>query len=225
MKLFAISDLHLSLGTDKPMDIFGHSWENYEERLEKNWRETISDDDTVIINGDISWATYLENTTEDFKFINNLPGRKIFLKGNHDYWWTTLNKQNAFYEENDFSTINVLQNNFYMVKDAAICGTRGWQLTKNNEHDRKVYERELQRLKLSLDAAAANKPREIITALHYPPDNKFKELLSNYRVSVCVYGHLHGNSYRYVRDTIEDGISYRLVSCDYLNFIPLEIKL
>ena len=227
MAIYAISDLHLSLGTDKPMDIFGSHWEDYENKLRENWRRLVQDDDIVLINGDVSWAMYLQNIYEDFAYINALTGKKILSKGNHDYWWTTHKSQSDYCASNGFTTINFLQNNHYMVGDIAICGTRGWALTKNNDEDKKIHNRELERLKLSLSSAEKDSPREIIAALHYPPDRAFKEILTNHRVSTCVYGHLHGNSYRhdgYTKDEIIDGVSYRLVSCDYLNFTPLKIN-
>lgn len=220
MALFAISDLHLSFGTDKPMDVFGHRWEDYENRLKMNWENIVSENDTVIMNGDNSWATYLEDTKSDFDFINNLPGKKILLKGNHDYWWSTINKQRKFCEEMGFSTINFLQNQCIMCDDIAICGTRGWQLTSGDEHDIKVYQREIERLKLSLNDALKYSPNHIVCALHYPPDESYKKVMEEFGVSVCLYGHLHGNSHKLISDTVENGIIYRLVSCDYLNFVP-----
>lgn len=225
MALYAISDLHLSLGTDKPMSVFGGNWENYEEKLQKNWNEKVKPDDTVIINGDVSWAMYLEHTDRDFEFINNLNGTKLISKGNHDYWWTTMKKQKEFCEKMGFNTINFLQNNCYMYKNTAVCATRGWILTSNNAEDKRIYSRELERLQLGLRAANAKNPDKIIAALHYPPDLNFMTVLENFGVSICVYGHLHGNvraNSNYFEDTV-NGIEYRLVSCDYLDFDPLRL--
>ncbi len=223
MALYAISDLHLSLGTDKPMDVFGEHWENYEQRLKENWESAVSGDDTVIVNGDNSWATYIQNAVEDFSFINSLPGRKILSKGNHDYWWTTMNKQTAFCRQHGFDTINFLHNNHYMCGGAAICGTRGWQITKNDDEDRKIHNRELERLELSLRSAIPSDPEQIIVALHYPPDDKFKAVLSRYGVRTCVYGHLHGAAHKNAVNTTIEGIKLRLVSCDFLQFTPMKI--
>lgn len=223
MALFAISDLHLSLGTDKPMDIFGDNWENYENKLKENWERIVKNDDIVILNGDNSWATYIQHAFSDFAFINSLPGCKIISKGNHDYWWTTMNKQVVFCKENGFDTINFLHNNHYMYEDVAICGTRGWQLTKNDDEDKKIYNRELERLEISIKSAVSSNPNEILVALHYPPDSKFKAVLKKFGVKTCVYGHLHGHAHKNaINDTIE-GIKFRLVSCDFLHFNPMKI--
>lgn len=236
MAIFAISDLHLALGVEKPMDVFGERWTNYMERLEVLWKDTISVNDFVIIPGDISWATYLETSYEDFKFIDNLPGKKIFLKGNHDYWWTTLRKLEAFTEENNFSTIRFLHNNCYRIEDIILCGTRGWKCPDSDdfdEEDEKIYRRELQRLQLSLkcaDEISQNISREnIVAALHYMPFNSrgepsdFVGLMEKYKVKVCLYGHLHGEG---IKNAIEGRVGeteYRLVSADHLQFKPMKI--
>lgn len=221
MALFAISDLHLSFGTDKPMDIFGSRWENYEKKLQENWNKDISPDDVVIVNGDNSWAMYLEDTYEDFKFINSLNGTKLLLKGNHDYWWTTMSKHEKWCQKNCFDTIKFIHNNHYMYGDTAICGTKGWQLTDKSPDDVKVYNRERERLVNSLKSAAGAK--KIIAALHYPPDEGFKSVLREYKVDFCVFGHLHAGGFKDYKDFDEDGIAYRLVSCDYLGFEPYKI--
>lgn len=223
MSLFAVSDLHLSLGTDKPMDIFGENWENHENKLKENWGRLVKNDDVVILNGDISWATYLENTVQDFSFIESLPGKKIISKGNHDYWWTTLKKQVEFCAENGFETINFLHNNHYMYGGMAICGTRGWQLTANDDEDKKIYNREMERLCLSLKSSLLSNPSEILVALHYPPDSAFKSIMKKYGVKRCVYGHLHGQAHKYALNSTIDGIKYELVSCDFLKFSPLKL--
>ncbi len=223
MALFSISDLHLSFGTDKPMDVFGKKWQNYEEKLKANWNNAVSDEDVVIVNGDNSWATYLGDTFEDFSFINSLNGTKLVSKGNHDYWWTTMNKHRKWCEENNFNTIKFLHNNYYMYKDTAICGTRGWQLTKGDAEDLKVHNRELERLKISLDMSLKENPSGIIVALHYPPDKDFKQIMEDYNVSLCLFGHLHSAGFNDYKDYEERGISYKLVSCDYLEFIPYKI--
>lgn len=224
MALFSISDLHLSFGTDKPMDVFGKKWENYEEKLKTNWNNVVSEEDVVIVNGDNSWATYLEDTLADFGFINSLNGIKLISKGNHDYWWTTMNKHRIWCEKNGFDTIKFLHNNYYMYEDTAICGTRGWQITKGDDEDLKVHNRELERLKISLDLASKEQPGSIVVALHYPPDEHFKKLIQAYNTEMCVFGHLHSAGFKDYKDYDENGIAYRLVSCDYLEFLPFKIK-
>lgn len=223
MALFSISDLHLSFGTDKPMDVFGERWKNYEQRLMENWNNAVSADDVVIVNGDNSWAMYLEDTFKDFDFINKLNGTKLISKGNHDYWWTTMKKHEKWCKENGFDSIKFLHNNYYMYKDVAICGTRGWQLTSRNEEDLKVYNREKERLIISLKLASAQSPSQIIVALHYPPDSEFKQIMEEYNVGICLFGHLHAAGFKDYSDYDENGISYRLVSCDYLQFKPYKI--
>ncbi len=223
MALYGISDLHLSFNEDKPMDVFGAKWDDYEKRLEKNWNNLVTDEDVVIINGDVSWAMYLEDTYDDFNYINKLNGKKIILKGNHDYWWTTMNKHLSWCAQNDFDSISFVQNNCYIYKETAVCGSRGWQLTTSDEEDKKIYNRELERLKLSFEDAKKQGVKNIITALHYPPDEAFKKLMEEYGVLKCIFGHLHGNGYKDYEDFTENGISYNLVSCDYLGFNPYKI--
>ena len=219
MAIYALSDLHLPLGIDKPMNVFGAGWENYVERIEYNWKNTVSDEDFVIINGDFSWATYLEESIADFSFIEKLPGTKLLSKGNHDYWWTTLAKLEKFKTEHEFSSVHFLQNNAFLCGDAAVCGSRGWisPLDKNfKTEDKKIYMRELMRLEASLKAAA-QLSETIVAALHYPPDDTFVELMVRYNVHCCVFGHLHGRKAAEYR-TIYKNCS--LVSADFLKFTP-----
>ncbi|HHW31286.1 MAG TPA: serine/threonine protein phosphatase [Clostridiaceae bacterium] len=233
MAVYAISDLHLALSIHKPMDIFGPRWEDYMEKLKMFWEETVANDDYVIIAGDVSWATYLKEAYEDFKFINSLPGNKIITKGNHDYWWTTQKKLCEFLDENDFNTIKFLQNSSIKVEDIIICGTRGWNCPGDEEfgpQDRKIYERELNRLKLSLASIKKEDNEKIMVVLHFPPFNSkgepsdFIDIMKKNNVEICVYGHLHGAScLKAVEGTIE-GISYSLISADYLGFKPIEIS-
>lgn len=223
MALFSISDLHLSFGTDKPMDVFGEKWKNYEIKLMQNWNDAVSSEDVVIVNGDNSWATYLEDTYDDFNFINNLNGTKIILKGNHDYWWTTMNKHRKWCDKNGFDTIKFLHNNYYVYKNVGICGTRGWQMTNGDEDDCKVYNREKERLEHSLKLASADNTEYNIAALHYPPDEEFRSIMERYNVKVCLFGHLHAAGFKDYQDYDINGISYRLVSCDYLHFKPYKI--
>ncbi len=167
MALYAIGDLHLSLGEDKPMDIFA-GWNDYVSRLEENWRKLVTDDDTVVIVGDISWAMKLEDTYTDFQFIDDLPGKKLFLKGNHDYWWGTKSKMEAYLAQKGLNSISILFNNAFVCGDYAVCGTRGWFLENDTPEDIKVLNREVGRLQMSLSAAEQT-GKEPVVFLHYPP--------------------------------------------------------
>lgn len=230
MAIFAISDLHLSLGGDKPMDVFGSRWDNYEERMRENWNKVVTDHDLVVIPGDISWAMYLQDTEADFSYIDKLNGQKLFLRGNHDYWWTTLNKMEAFVQEKNFSTIHFLKNTGFLWGDTAICGTRGWTIAHcgSSAEDKKIYERERQRMVLSLEDARCLPARKILAAFHFPPidatGNGFLDILHNYGVDECIYGHLHGESHRVAPQGNVDGIRLKLVACDYLSFMPICIQ-
>jgi predicted phosphohydrolase len=203
MAIYGISDLHLAIGIDKPMDIFGARWANYMDRLSIEWKDTVAADDTVIIPGDISWATYLEQAYEDFRFIDELPGRKIISKGNHDYWWTTMNKLEQFLLEKEITTISFMHNNSFKVGDYAICGTRGWKMPGDDDfsaEDRKIYMRELNRLELSLNSVEVMPCEKIILAMHYPifnskgVNNDFLGIMLKYNVKICIFGHLHGDA-------------------------------
>ena len=229
MSLFAIADLHLSLGEDKPMDIFA-GWENYVQRLENNWRKIVKDSDTVVIAGDISWAMKLEETFEDFKFINSLPGRKIFLKGNHDYWWATKNKIDKFLSENSFDTISVLFNNSYVCDNYSICGTRGWFLENDTPEDIKVLNRETGRLVMSVESALRS-GKTPVAFLHYPPVfggvecKEIVDVLLKYDIKKSFYGHIHGK--KGINSAYEGnykGIDLKLISCDRLSFAPMLIR-
>ena len=231
MSLFTISDLHLPLGINKPMDIFGSEWDNYVEKLHNNWQAIVGDDDLVILPGDFSWASYLDEAKKDFEFLDNLNGKKVILKGNHDYWWTTLNKMNLFLNENGFDSISIMKNTAYMIGDTAICGTRGWIIPSSAVgEDAKIFEREKQRLILSLEDASAMGAKNIICAMHYPPVSKesenseFLDIMNAYGVKRCIYGHLHGISHASAPIGVFSGIKLQLVSCDYLNFIPMLIE-
>ena len=166
MALFVLGDTHLSLGASKPMDVFP-GWNGYVERLERNWRKLIKPEDTIVLAGDISWAMRLTDTRKDFAFLQQLPGQKLIMKGNHDYWWTTANKMNAYLKAEGFDTLHILHNNSYAVEGYAICGTRGWLFDVGEAHDEKVMNREIGRLKMSLDAAEPG--LEKLVFLHYPP--------------------------------------------------------
>ena len=227
MALFAIGDLHLCLGAPKPMDIFGGAWVGYMEKLRKGM-EIIGPEDTTVLMGDLSWALDLASAKADFAWINQIPGRKIILKGNHDYWWSTAAKFQKFCLENEFSDLHILNNNFYEYDGYAICGTRGWYFEENrsSEHDEKVFKRELMRLEASLKAAG-DLPKMVF--LHYPPKYKGYEcteiidLLKRYDVRRCFYGHLHGASHGLAMEGQWDGIEYRLVAADKLSFKPLMV--
>lgn len=230
MALYTIADLHLPLGIDKPMDIFGSAWENYVERLADNWQSSVGKDDTVVIAGDFSWATYLEQSVRDFEYLHSLNGRKILLKGNHDYWWTTMNKLREFTAANGFSDIDFLHNNSFMYEDIAICGTRGWihpSWDSFGPDDRKIFDREVQRLELSIKSAGECREKYVFT--HYPPmptsreTNEFVEMMKKYDVKRCVYGHLHASSHRNAVEEEIDGIEYTLVSGDYVAFKPVKL--
>jgi len=232
MSVFAISDLHLALGIDKPMDIFGARWANYMERLESNWNNTVGENDYVLVPGDISWATYLEQAYRDFLFLDRLPGKKIISKGNHDYWWTTKSKLDKFVAENGFSSISFLHNNSYTVEKAAICGTRGWNMPGEagfSDEDEKIYLRELQRLELSLKSATVPEGGKLIAATHFPIFNSrgvfsgFLEIMQKYNVDICIYGHLHGESHKYALEGTVKGIEIKFVSADFTGFSPVKL--
>lgn len=229
MALYTISDLHLSLGTDKPMEVFGSVWENYTERLRERWQSIVAPDDTVLIPGDISWATYLENAYEDLNFIHQLNGNKIILKGNHDYWWSTLNKLNVFLTEHQLDSICFLQNSAVICEDTVICGTRGWTIptAKSSEEDKKIFEREKIRLVLSLEEGKKLHGSRLVVAMHYPPIEKgnantdMLNIMQEYGVEKCVYGHLHAASQKNAPIGNFGGIFLQLAACDYTDFTPL----
>lgn len=225
MALYAISDLHLAFNVDKPMDIFGDNWALHEKKIEENWRKFVREEDTVLIAGDISWGMKESESEEDLRWIDNLPGKKIISKGNHDFWWGSINKLNQTFEKTKF-----LQNNYYEYKDYAICGSRGWICPgsdKFTEKDRKIYERELIRLELSLKSAKKDGFNKFIVMLHYPPTNEkfeqsgFVALCKQYNVEKLIYGHLHGAVLKgSILDEVVDGIEYIITSADYLEFSP-----
>jgi len=224
MALYAIGDLHLSLGVSKPMDIFGGNWVGYMEKLQKGL-SVIGPEDTTVLCGDLSWALDINQAQEDFRWIDSIPGRKIILKGNHDYWWSTAGKFYKFCAENGFSNQFILNNNHYEYNGMAICGTRGWffEEERSGEHDEKVFKRELLRLEASLKSAG-ELPKTVF--LHYPPRYKGYQcdeilaLLDKYEVRRCFYGHLHGPSHKLAMEGLWDGIEFRLVSADFLDFQP-----
>lgn len=235
MSIYAIGDLHLSLNKEKPMDIFGGNWKNHEQKIKENWKNTVQDNDLVILPGDFSWEMHLKDMYNDFAYLNDLPGKKLLIKGNHDYWWTTLAKMREFLQENKFVNIDFLYNNSYLFEDKIIAGTRGWALN-DTENSNKMNHREEERLKLSLQSGVDNfGDREIICIMHYPPiieeDNNdannqnknlkvsnYVQIMKDYNVKTCLYGHLHGESHKEAFEGIIDGINFKLVSSDYLDF-------
>lgn len=224
MHIYAIGDLHLSgEPPTKPMEIFGAHWLGHKEKIKQNWLQTVSEEDAVIICGDISWAMSLEGAACDLSWLAQLPGRKLLLRGNHDYWWTSLSKMQKRYGD----SFEFLQNGCIMLGDVAVCGTRGWILPSADgftQEDAKIYKREGIRLELSLQAAQKQNPRAVITAMHYPPlfarteHTLFTNLMHNYNVNYCVYGHIHGENHVVTFEGVREHITYKLVSCDTQNF-------
>ena len=227
MSIYTIGDLHLSLGTDKPMDIFP-GWDGYLQKLEDNWRRLVRDGDTVVVPGDISWAMGLPASLADFTFIHQLPGKKILLKGNHDYWWTTKNKMDNFLAEHGLDSIAILSNNSFLVEGVNICGSRSWFFEDQSENDAKIRNREIGRLNLSLQSAVPG--HEIIAFLHYPPlyrdflSQETVDLLRQYGVKRCYYGHIHSKGIQYAFNGVYDGIDFQLVSCDGVGFCPVLVQ-
>ena len=229
MSLFVLGDLHLSLGEDKPMDVFA-GWNDYVERLERNWRSLVTDSDTVVVAGDISWAMKLEETLTDFKFIDSLPGKKLFMKGNHDYWWTTKRKMDTFLSANGLNSIQILFNNAYRVGDFAVCGTRGWFLENDTPEDEKVVNREAGRLRMSIEEAK-KLGGELTVFLHYPPYyrgtecSEIMDVLIEYNVKKCYYGHIHGKkNFRLAYEGVYKGVDFKLISCDKVGFVPVLVR-
>lgn len=229
MSLYAIADLHLSLGTDKPMDVF-RGWSDYVERLERNWRALVTDDDTVVIAGDISWAMRLEDCDADFAFIHSLPGRKIFIKGNHDYWWQTRRKLDDYLASRGFDSIRILFNDAYEAGEIAVCGSRGWYYDKESEQDIKVINRECGRIRASVAAARMTGKRPVLF-LHYPPvygDVECEQIMDtilDLGIDTVYYGHLHGE--RTHRNAVVGeyrGVDFHLISGDYTRFIPILVR-
>lgn len=240
MAIFSIADLHLSLSVDKPMDIFGHRWQGYAEKLETRWRAVVSDRDTVVVPGDISWAMTLPEAEADLKFIDSLPGKKLIGKGNHDFWWHTMAKMNRFLEDNAIESIRFLYNNAYAVENKVICGTRGWyveekfqQKARNSPDYAKIVAREAGRLEICLTEAEAIKhetgAEEILVYFHFPPVfedficREIVDVMKKHGITRCFYGHIHGKYGIPDRRVFED-IELNIISADYLNFIPLLVR-
>lgn len=231
MSIYVMGDLHLPFGVNKPMDVFGDGWQGYTEKIKEDWNKKVKNEDTVILAGDFSWATYLEDTYKDFEYLCALPGKKIMLKGNHDYWWTTIKSMKKYLEENNFNNIDFLYNNSFLIEDKIIVGTRGWALL-DTENSRKMVKREAARLELSLKSAIEKygEQKEKICIMHYPPvlatymkneytyNSEFLDVMKKYNVKRCYYGHLHGASHKDAIEGKVEGINLKLISGDYLNF-------
>ena len=228
MSLYAIGDLHLSLGSDKPMDVFGGGWDNYIEKIKSGF-SLLGQDDVCVLCGDTSWAMTLEESLNDFLFINELPGKKIILKGNHDYWWATVAKMKAYFTQNGIVDIDILHNNAFFIDKVAICGTRGWltDVEYDTEHNLKIMARETARLRASLQAAGD--ADEKLCFFHYPP--RFKDMIcrdiidamTEFGVKKCWYGHIHSHGRHFAVQGNVDGIVYEMVSADFVDFIPQKI--
>lgn len=231
MKIYAISDLHLTSGTNKPMNIFGDGWTDHWNKIRKDWVEKVSKEDTVLIAGDISWGMNISEALNDLKEISVLPGKKIIIRGNHDYWWPTYKKLTDL----DLPSVYFLQNNALKIENYIFCGTRGWTVPEGDSQtaeNKKIFEREIIRLKLSLDKAVEIKgdsDDEIIALIHYPPFNSkyersvFTDLFSDYDIKKVVYGHLHGHQSRFKNKVTIEQTEFYLTSCDFMNNKLLEL--
>ncbi len=227
MSLYVISDPHLSLTTDKSMTVFS-GWDDYVMRLEKQWRQLVTPEDTVVLAGDISWAMTLDDALEDFRFLHALPGRKLLFKGNHDYWWCTRRKMDTFFEENGLTSLTVVHNDAVTVDGRfAVCGSRGW-FYDDAEDNVKILRREAERLRTSIRAAKQTE-LEPVVFLHYPPlfdgraCEELTDVLKAEGIRRCYYGHVHGAGIRQAFEGEWEGITFRLTSCDALRFCPLLI--
>lgn len=227
--IYAISDLHLSFSKNKPMDVFGDNWKNHYKKIQIDWEKKVKENDLVLLPGDISWALTLKDVKKDMDFLARLPGRKVLIKGNHDYWWNSLTKvYNSFSNKG----IYFLQNNAIYYKDIAICGARGWTCPNSKDftlEDEKQYEREIERLRVSLDITQDSKDK--IVMMHYPPMNEylepsgFTDLFYKYNVKYVIYGHVHGKeNFKYAPNGIINNINYQLVSSDFLNFKLIKLR-
>ena len=232
MKFYAISDLHISTDGNKPMDVFGGNWVGYLEKIKADWNARVSDDDAVLVAGDISWAMKIEDAATDLTFFRDLKGKKVLIKGNHDYWWNTIGKVRNVLPENCFA----LQNDSIKFGNIVICGSRGWAVPDSpdfKEKDRKIYLREAERFKLSLKSAKAamEDGDKLLVMIHFPPftvkreDTLFTELFEEYGVNGVIFGHLHGKFVKYDKITVKNGIKYYLTSCDQTDNKLTEIEI
>ena len=236
MSIYVIGDLHLAFNENKPMTIFGENWKDHDKKIKKDWESKVKEQDTILLLGDFSWSMHLKDTIKDFKYLNNLPGRKILLKGNHDFWWTTVTNMKNFLEENNFKSIDFLHNNCFEIENKIICGTRGWTLNlEETENSKKMIKREAHRLELSIQEGITKygEDKEIIVCMHYPPivssnvikneTTVFMEIMKKYNIKRCFYGHLHSNSINEAVEGSIDGVNLKLISSDGLDFKLLKI--
>lgn len=230
MSIYTISDLHLSLGMDKPMDIFGNNWKNHEKKIRENWIKKVKKEDLVLLPGDFSWAMYIEDAKKDFEYLNELPGTKLLLKGNHDYWWESIKKMREFLKNNNFKNIDFIYNNSYIWENKIIVGTRGW--SEQEENPEKIIRRENLRLEMSIKDGLQRfgEDKEIIVCMHYPPFNGYtKEELNlvktmkKYNAKICIYGHVHGEVGKDAKQGMIDGIRFIMASSDQTNFDLIKI--
>lgn len=232
MKIFAISDLHISTNTNKPMDIFGGNWIGYMDKIRTDWMEKVTDEDLVLIGGDISWAMNIEDAKKDILSLANLKGKKVLIKGNHDYWWSGIGKVRDILPENFYA----LQNDSIRFDGVVICGSRCWSVPGSpdfDEQDKKLYLREIERLKLSFKSTEKIKQEgdKLIALIHYPPfnvkreDTEFTKIFEEYGVDSVIYGHLHGKSVRSDKLVVKNGVKYYLTSCDQVDNKLTEIEL
>lgn len=236
MSIYIIADLHLSFNDPKPMSIFGSNWENHYDKIKKDWISKVKEEDTVLLLGDFSWAMHLKDTLKDFEYLNSLPGKKVLLRGNHDYWWATKRKMEDFLKENKIENVEFLQNDSIEIENKIFCGSRGWTLANmETENSKKMINRECLRLELSIQDALSKckEGQEIIVCLHYPPivranlENnemtEFMKTLKKYDIKRCFYGHLHGTSINEAVTGTAFGVEMQLVSADGLNFKLLKL--
>lgn len=230
MAVFGIADLHLSLGGNKPMDKFP-GWEGYVDKIYNNWNSLVTPDDTVIVSGDISWGMSMEEALPDFKFIEELPGKKYFIKGNHDYWWSTVAKMKTFFSENGLLSMEIIHNSGHRVEDIIIAGSRGWINEKSQAQNVKIIKREALRLELSIQSALKIDANTVPTVfLHYPPImqnsmcDEMMEVLEKYNINTCYYGHLHGDANKYALTGTKGNINFFNISCDAVDFCPVKVN-
>lgn len=232
MSIWALSDPHLSFGSNKPMDVFGEQWQNHPDLIEANWRAVVTEEDTVLIPGDISWGMNFREALPDLAFIDRLPGHKLIGRGNHDYWWNSMNKLEQFADEHGMKSIRFMRNNAFAVENIIVANTRGWILPSDRDYtsqDDKIFKRELIRLRLSLDEAQKLRQagQDLLLTLHYPPldpsgkSSDITAILQEYDVTACIYGHVHGRNPHASYNGWHEGIWYRNTACDFLDFKPL----
>ena len=228
MAIYAIGDLHLSVAAKKPMDIFD-GWENHAEKIVQNWEKKIKPEDTVVLDGDTSWGMSLAQALPDFRLIDRLPGKKIIIKGNHDYWWASVTKMKATFAENELDSLYILHNNSFSVEGVHICGSRGWLFENGQSHDAKLVNREAIRIDASI-RSVGNQAGEKILFLHYPPIygwqtlEPFIAVMQSHGIKRCYYGHIHGVGHKNAVQGIVRGIDFRMISADYIAFDPVLVK-